>query len=177
MNKRLMKIDKVNLKNLNKLKDKNGAIDLKDFNSIVSNARVKSNDEFSFQCNIEEIETNKYLISFMGKHFAKNVIQNWHRGILLRYKKAIKQSARDGFLRFNSVNNEFKTLNQVKVLITIYNPRSRDDDANYDTLKWMRDTFTFNNFIIDDNREVILETKEMEVISKEWKIEFEITKV
>ena len=175
-----MKIDKKMLKALEKLKNKdNNTIDLKDFKSIFSEKinKTRTKLEFKFNCNIEQINENDFLISFIGKHYAKNVIQNWHRGILLRYKKAIKEAAKNGFLKFYSTNLNFKKLDKIKVLIKVYNPRSRDDDANYDTLKWMRDTLTFNNFIVDDDRTIIIHSSEAEVISKEWKIEFLVSQV
>lgn len=172
-----MKINKKIYNQISKLMNKKGSIDLKDFKSIVGVKKEKKKNEFLFNCEVKQLNENDYLISFVGKHYAKNVIQTWHRGILLKYKKAIKEAAKNGFLTFYSNNPEFKKLDKVKILIKVYNPRSRDDDANYDTLKWLRDTFTFNHFILDDNRKVILDSKEVEIISKEWKVEFLITKV
>lgn len=173
-NKSIININKNKLSQLNQFKNKNGSINLNDFKNIMSES-ILSNDknEFSFLCNISK-ENNTYIIEFKGKHFAKNVIQNrWHRGILLKYKKSIKDASKNGFLiaRTNDILPK-EPLTKVSIIIEVYNPKSRDDDANYDTLKWIRDTLTVNKLLLDDNRSIILDTKEKEVISKDWKIIF-----
>jgi len=166
-----MKLSKSKLKELKEIESKNGKITVSDFKTILKTNINK--DEFKFETKIEYIN-NKFVITFLGKHYAKNVIQNtWHRGILLKYKKAIKTSAKNAFLlTINKSILPYTPLTKVKVNIKVYNPRSRDDDANYDTLKWMRDTFTVHKLLKDDNRNIIVSTQEEEILSKEWKIVF-----
>lgn len=178
-NKSLLNLNKNKILELNKYKTNNGSISLNDFKKIMKeNALSNNSNEFYFICNISK-ENNTYIIEFKGKHFAKNVIQNrWHRGILLKYKKSIKEAAKNGFLKAKELNIlPIKPLTKVSILIEVYNPKSRDDDANYDTLKWIRDTFTVNKLIIDDNREVIISSKEEEIISKDWKIIFYVNDI
>lgn len=173
----MFELSKNKINELMKISSKKGSVNIDDFKNILKSKNQNKN-EFNFETTIKN-ENDLYIIEFNGKHFAKNVIQNtWHRGILLAYKKAIKTSAKNAFLKAKSNNIlPINPLNEVEIKIEVYNPRSRDDDANYDTLKWMRDTFTVHKLIIDDNREVIKSTIEKEIISKEWKIIFYIKKL
>lgn len=176
-NKSILELNKIKINKIIAFQKKNGFINLNNFKEII-NKKSSNENEFNFDCNIS-CENNTYIVEFKGKHYAKNVIQNrWHRGILLKYKKAIKEASKNAFL-FAKSNDILKNtpLNNVSIKIEVYNPKSRDDDANYDTLKWMRDTLTVNGLLIDDNRTVIKQTEEKEIISKEWKIIFYITKL
>lgn len=125
-----------------------------------------------FEMKMESIE-NGLKITFIGQHYPKNVIQNWHRGTLLSYKKGIKKAASDAFLIYRKFIPKIP-FNKVHIDMIVYNPRSRDDDANYDTLKWMRDTFSVYKIIKDDNRNVVITRSEKEIVQKEYKIEFYI---
>lgn len=173
-NKSIIILNKNKINKLNEIKNNNGSINLHDFKRVLKeNVLINDKNEFNFECNITK-DNKTYILEFKGKHFSKNVIQNrWHRGILLKYKKAIKEAAKNGFLMANDILPK-KPLEKVEIKIEVYNPKSRDDDANYDTLKWIRDTFTVNKLIIDDNRNVIISSEEKEIISKEWKIIFYI---
>lgn len=173
-NKSILELNKIKINKILSFQKKQGFIDLNNFKSII-NEQQKNDNEFKFDCEISK-NNNLYIIEFKGKHYAKNVIQNrWHRGILLKYKKSIKEAAKNAFI-YAQINNVLpkEPLNNVSIKIEVYNPKSRDDDANYDTLKWIRDTFTVNKLLIDDNRSVIKHTEEKEIISKEWKIVFSI---
>lgn len=141
---------------------------------LKNSSKINNNEyNFNFEANIKKIN-NIYKIEVVGRHYSKNVIQNqWHRGILLRYKKSIKEAMIKAFdIIKNSGDMPILPLNKVKIEVEIYNPKSRDDDANYDNIKIIRDTLTINGLIKDDNREVILESSEKEIISKKWKIIF-----
>ena len=134
---------------------------------------IKKALSFSFTVNIQPSE-DIVIVEVVGKHYSKNVMNNWHRGTLLKYKKAIKTAFHDFFL-LNKIY--FDPFDYSQIHYVVYNPKSRDDDANYNTLKYIRDCFTVHNIIDDDSRYYLAPSSEEEIISKEYKIKCIITRI
>jgi hypothetical protein len=135
---------------------------------------------FNFFVELNNSIDSKLIITFYGKHYSKNVIKTWTHNKLWNYKISMEKAFQNAFLMYRKKFPE-KAFDLVKMKTYIYNPVSRDDDANYDTLKPMRDLFTTFNIIEDDNRKVIIHSKEYEILTKrsakesdKWKIIFEI---
>lgn len=128
--------------------------------------------QFSFEVKFER--KCQFLNFYIyGKHYSKNRMDKWHRGVLLKYKKAIKQSFNLFFLQNKEVIVDVPSLRS-QITYTVYNPKSRDDDANYNTLKYVRDALVVHGIIMDDSREYLLPSVENEVLEKEYKIKVSI---
>lgn len=124
---------------------------------------------FSFVLNLAETEEGYSGILF-GRHYSRNSYGSWPKRIQMRYKLSIKKA----FTDFFRTHRKFKpaALTKFYIFYYVHNVKSRDDDANYETLKAFRDCFTKNGLIADDTRQHILDTCEKEVLGPEYKIEF-----
>lgn len=132
--------------------------------------------KFEFSCTLSKQDNDKILVTFIGRHYSKNDISSWPRRKVFAYKTSIKDAFEIGVLaNKNAIPTE--PLKQVTLDIVVFNPKSRDDDNNYDTLKIMRDCCTNYGIIQDDNRSVILELRVTEHLSKEYRVEILISRL
>lgn len=133
-------------------------------------SKVKHSNNFEFSFKVEGFEKDGNLFFCVyGKHYSKNKMDKWHRGNVLKYKKAIKQAFS---LFFRSLDKKLIDVpsSLSRLTYTVYNPKSRDDDANYNTLKIIRDCLIVHHIIQDDSRKFLLPSIEKEIISKDYKI-------
>ena len=147
---------------------KNTIFNIKDFQK--ENKTKKKKYNFSFYVRSKEYKTKTIFILY-GKHYSKNVINTWNRWIKQKYKKAIHES-----FHIHNKQKKLKKYDKVSIKYIVCNPRSRDDDANYETLKFVRDAIVNINVINDDNRNIVLKTTEKEKITKNYKIFIILTK-
>lgn len=157
-----MKISKKKFKSIKNTK----SISKSEFNDLVDKKENELN--FMFEVSTLHISDSKIIFEIKGKHYAKNRINKWHRGTKLKYIKAIKQAFYFFYLKNKNMYNPNFKLSQINY--NVFNPKSRDDDANYDSLKAMRDCLTIYDVIYDDSREFLLPSTEEETIDKEYKI-------
>jgi len=154
----------------------------KDFNSLKKKGVVKASDlknikkenkkyEFSYKVKGKKIKDG-YIVIVYGKHFPKNVMNTWHKGIKIRHRKAISNA----FYVFRHLYKNLPFFEKVTLEYIVCNPKSRDDDANYDPTKPIRDELVEAGFFKDDKRKFIKDTKEKEKISKKYRIAIIIRK-
>ena len=123
---------------------------------------------FSFVSTFIKHTPDTYELIVKGRHLSTNSVLSLSFKDKLRYKKILKQSILDAGLiqkKLLPKKNIYASL-----IPTAYNPRSRDDDNNGLTLKYIRDMIVQLGFAKDDTREYLSQGKCEEVISKEWKI-------
>lgn len=137
--------------------------------------KVKNNELFSFTFNIKKIDNQNYLFTLLGRHRRTNECNSWaSMGKRGAYKNAIKKAANDYCLINRKYLKSILPLTpsiDAEMYSIAYNPKSRDDDGNSVTLKYLRDILTNLNFIKDDNRKYFIEKDRKEVLQKEYKIE------
>lgn len=165
-----MKLTKKEYRNILKTtkNDNREEMDAKDFLEKCKKSKKDSLNFTPFEFHIEKTHYG-LKITINGKHFSKNRINSMSFKQRLKYKGLIKKASKIAYLKYKKEIPQ-KPLDKVNVKYFIYNPRSRDDDANYETLKIIRDTLININILEDDNRKIIKNTKETEIISKTYKI-------
>jgi len=95
----------------------------------------------------------------------------------IAYKNAIKRAAETAAMIYKNVLPE-TPYRKCKIKYIVFNPRSRDDDANYETLKPLRDSaVNILKIIEDDKRKMIISLKEKEILSKDYKIILSVSEV
>ncbi|MBT6047275.1 MAG: hypothetical protein HOG49_10670 [Candidatus Scalindua sp.] len=114
-------------------------------------------------------QTGRLCVSFFGRHYCKNDMDSWTRREVTRYKSAIKSGMRVAMSRARN-RDLLRQLGFVKVErftahCVVFNPASRDRDANWNSIKAMIDTFIVHNIVAEDNRECLLKLTEDESLS------------
>lgn len=135
----------------------------------------KEEAPFSFTYSIDIIE-NGYKITLTGKHLSKNVLNGSSFRRKLAYKKAIKKSMEEYRLQNLKFIKTLMPFTNASVSFTFFNRRSRDSDANGDTIKIFQDTFTLLGLIEDDTRGCLQCDAVDEVLQKEYKVIAILTK-
>ena len=128
---------------------------------------------FSFVAKFIKHTQDVYELTIEGKHLSNNSILSLNFKDRLRYKKIIRQAVLDAGLiqkRLLPKKNIYAVLAP-----TAYNPRSRDDDSNSLTLKYVRDAIVLLDFAEDDSRKYLKEEKCKEILAQEWKLSILIT--
>ena len=153
---------------------KKGSISAFEFRELMVKGGKTSNKQiFSFVVSFAAGD-NGCIVTMTGKHLSKNRYNAMGRRDQMRYKGAIKKALSQAALVYREeIKKHF--FEKVKIEYVVYNPRSRDDDANYETLKPLRDgVVSFFKIFPDDKRSVVLKSKEREVISRKYKVEMKI---
>jgi len=164
---------------LEEAKKNNGHISASTYQKITNkktstkNKKVYQQIEHSFSFSVEKIDEKNFKFILIGKHLSTNRVNSLSFREKLRYKSAIKKSVEEFMMVFAKKNNVLldKPFEKAKIIPVAYNPRSRDDDGNSITLKILRDQLTEYNYIVDDDREHLMQEKCQEVINKEYKFE------
>ena len=157
----------------------------KEYREYISNPKstkkAKKQYTFEFKVQVTRIDEKKerYKIILIGRHYSKNSVNSFSFKDKLRYKTAIKNAFK---LYMLQGKNRFELIPTTPfsyslLTPTVYNKKSRDDDANFETLKILRDCLTVHKFIEDDNRKCLTMEKDIEILSNEYKIEMLLTKI
>lgn len=170
------------IKAISAIAKSNSGIKASEFNKILASGdsaqkptRAKG-AEFSFHCIITAPAENEVHILFNGRHHSKNDINSWGFRKKLVYKSSIKKAFADAVIIYRSAIPK-APFEKVEIHTTITNPKSRDDDNNYDTLKIMRDCCTLYGIIKDDNRQVVIKSLSSEILEREYSILLSINKI
>jgi hypothetical protein len=164
---------------LKRAKKNNGSISARDYREVLSNVamRGETEGEYYFEFDAKRVDENSFLFTLKGKHLSTNVINTLSRRNHIRYKNAIKESARNFFLVNKKIIPE-KAFEKATIKPTVYLRRSRDDDNSKNlTLKTFRDLLSVYGFIVDDKRKNLKQFEDEEVVGKEYKIELLLQKV
>lgn len=162
------RLSKKQEKEILKKASKNGnSISAKEYNEIVKKSSSQKKFEFTFD--LSAVNNDSYCATIKGRHLSTNGILALAFKNKLRYKAAIKESAKL-FFALNRKMLPKEPFAKAEMFPTIYLKRSRDDDGDL-TLKWIRDLFVSYGFIVDDDREHLVQHKPCEIVGKEYKIE------
>lgn len=139
----------------------------------ISSAIDKKKEAFFFKLDVERTDYG-YFVVFTGKHLSKNRVNSLSFKDKIRYKNSVK-SAMEVYRLQNLRKKAFNTLQEARITYTFFNPKSRDGDANSETIKLVQDVLTRLGLIKDDTRDVIIEPpREKEIIAREYKIEIAV---
>jgi len=129
--------------------------------------KKRTKTEYAFIGEFLKHTHDTYEFILKGRHLSVNSINSLHFKEKLRYKMAVKKAVYDAGLVVKKIlpKSTYCLLSP-----TAYNPKSRDDDGNSLTLKYIRDAITNLGFARDDSREYLEQKKCDEVLTKEWKI-------
>lgn len=169
----------VDKRTFDEISKKGGRLSAEEYRELISgNSKSASSQEkyhikFSFSAIFVKSDEESTILEFTGRHCRKNEIDGWPLRKKIQYKTALKEAVQIAAIQFKTLAR----YDQVTFLYEVFNPKSRDDDANFNTLKILRDSIVSAGVITDDKRKCVINSVEKEIISKEWKIIITITPV